>query len=369
MIYLDFAATTPMLAQAIEAYANAATKLYGNSASLHDAGSMASAYVEAVRKQLATKLNVVADGITFTGSGTEANVLAICSMALAQKKRHIITSQAEHTSVHAAMNYLQQHGFTVERLPLQQDGCIDVAAVEQAMTDDTALISIQHVNSEIGVIQPIAAISKLAKQKNVLLHVDCVQSFGKIEVPTNVDAMTVSAHKIGGPRGLGAMYVNPRRRTVPLFPGMTHERGLRGGTLDVPSIVAFGAAMTHYTYDLEKQWQLRDTFTARLAQQHATLIESKRDTQLPNIIGLCMRGIEGQLALLHCNAQSIAISTGSACDITSASGTKAILAMGKSFDEARQFCRISTGITTTEEHMLACAAALNSLIQSRHAVQ
>lgn len=368
MIYLDFAATTPMLPQAIEAYAQAATQLYGNSASLHDAGGAASAYVEAVRRQLAMKLQVSVDGITFTGSGTEANALAICALALSQKKRHIITSYAEHTSVQAAMHYLQQHGFTIERLPFTEQGVVDVAQVEAAITPNTALISVQHVNSEIGTIQPVAQLAALAKKYDVLYHVDCVQSFCKIDVPSDVDAITVSAHKIGGPRGVGAMYINPRRRTVPLFPGMTHERGLRGGTQDVPSIVAFGAAMAYYTYDLDVQWALRRTLQETLSS-HVTWIEGPRKHQLPSIVGVCIEGIEGQLAMLQCNAAQIAISTGSACDITSASGTKAIIAMGKTFDEARQFCRISMGMTTCHEHIIACSDALNSLIRSRHAVQ
>lgn len=368
MIYLDYAATSPMLPEVIAAYKDAAHAIYGNSASLHDAGGAAAAYVEVVRAQLAAALGVVKDGIYFTGSGTESNVLAICSYALAQKKRHIITSQAEHTSVHAAMNYLEQHGFTVERLPLQSNGVIAVADVEAAITEDTALISLQYVNSEIGTIQPVFTIRALAQERNIFFHVDCVQSFQKL-APIEADAITVSAHKIGGPKGIGACYINPRKRIVPLFPGMTHERGMRGGTLDVPGIVAFGAALTHYRYNYEQHLKLRQLFRETIDSSRATMISAGASEQLPSIIGLCIRGIEGQLVMLHCNSEQIAISTGSACDIHSASGTKAILALGKSFDEARQFCRLSTGIDTTEHDIIAAANALNSLIHARYTVQ
>lgn len=368
MIYLDYAATSPMLPEAIAAYAQAAETVYGNSASLHDAGGVSSAYVEAVRAQLAEALNVSKDGIYFTGSGTESNVLAICSYALAQKKRHIITSQAEHTSVHAAMNYLQQHGFTIERLPLQANGVVAIADVEAAITDDTALISLQYVNSEIGTIQPVEDVLALARAHNIFMHVDCVQSFQKLP-PIQADAVTVSAHKIGGPKGVGACYINPRKRIVPLFPGMTHERGIRGGTLDVPGIVAFGAALTHFRYDIERQTTLRAQFIAALQSSHTTIIGAQANEQLPSIIGLCIQGVEGQMAMLHCNSAQIAISTGSACDINSASGTKAILALGKSFHEARQFCRLSTGMHSTVEDMLAAAHTLNSLIHTRYTVQ
>lgn len=369
MIYLDYAATTPMLPQAIEAYTQAATTVYGNAASLHDVGGLANMYVERVRRQIAAALQVVADGVYFTGSGTEGNWLALLSLALAQPKRHIITSAAEHTSIHAAVNYLEQHGFTVTRLQLTAQGIIDMTQLEQAITDDTALISIQYVNSEIGSIQPVAEIAALAKQQAILYHVDCVQAFCKVALRCEVDALTVSAHKIGGPKGCGAVYINPRCRPVPIFPGMTHERGLRGGTLDVAAIIAFGAALEHFSYDLQQQWQLRRQLTQQLATTYGQIIEAPADKQLPNIIGLCINGMEGQHVMLACNERGIAISTGSACDINSASGTKAILAMGKSFDEARQFCRISIGSTTNSRHIEALSEILNSLIHERHHVQ
>ena len=369
MIYFDFAATTPMCPEAIHAYTEAATKLYGNTASLHDAGGEAMLYVEAVRQQIAEKLRVEKEGIYFTGSGTEGNWLAIVSIALAQPKRHIITSEAEHTSLHAAMNYLEQHGFVITRLPLTDEGVVCCRMLEEAITEETALFSFQHINSEIGAVQPIEDIAKLAKVHNVLLHVDCVQSFCKRALPCAVDSITISAHKIAGPRGCGAIYINPSCRTVPIFSGMTHERGLRGGTLDVPAILAFSAAIAAYTYDQSNYEKLRAQLRLSLHPQYHAWIEAPSHQQLPSIIGMCIHGIEGQLVMLRCNEKGIAISTGSACDIHSASGTKAILAMGKTMDEARQFIRISYGPTTTLAQIDALAHTLNALIHERHPVQ
>lgn len=368
MIYLDYAATTPMTRFALDAYAEAAQNLFGNASSLHDAGSRASQAVEWSRQVIAERLGVHPDGIVFTGSGTEGNLLAIISLARSRHRgMHIITSMSEHTSVHAAMNTLEAEGFQVTKVALNSDGTIDIEALEQAICADTTLISIQHVNSEIGSIQPIEKIIQLAKKHQIYIHVDCVQSFCKLPIAhfaRDVDGLTISAHKIGGPKGCGAVYLNPYVRVQPLYPGVTHERGLRGGTLDTPSIVSMAVATKTFQYDLNKQWQLRDRLLKLVLQQGASgiqVIEAKRSEQLPNIVGLCLKGVEGQLVMLKLNEAGIAISTGSACDINSASGTKAIIAMGKTMNEARQFFRISFGLSTTLQEVERCAEQLKKL--------
>ena len=368
MIYLDYAATTPMLQQALEAYGEAAQTYFGNASSLHDAGGLAHDAVKWSRQVIADKLGVHRDGIIFTGSGTEGNIIAILSLARTKKRgAHIITSEAEHTSVHAAMNTLEREGFRVTKMPLNAQGVIDLEALHKAIRADTTLISIQHVNSEIGTIQPIEEVIKLAKQHGILVHVDCVQSYCKLPVATfanQVDGLTISAHKIGGPKGCGAIYLNPYVRVEPLFPGVTHERGLRGGTLDTPSIVAMAVATKQFRYELEYQWQLREAFLTALEKienSHTSSVQvvgGPHAQQLPNIVGLCMSGMEGQLVMLKLNEAGIYVSTGSACDIHSASGTKAILAMGKTMDEARQFFRISFGMDTTRTEVLQCAEQL-----------
>lgn len=355
MIYLDYAATTPMTEGAIRAYSEVAREFAGNPSSLHDMGGKAAAAVMWARKVIADKLGVHQDGIIFTGSGTEGNLLAILSLARgAHRGKHIISCMAEHTSVHAALNTLEGEGFEITRLPLTPEGILDVASLEMAIRPDTTLISIQHVNSEIGTIQPIKGIAEVAKKFGIRTHVDCVQSFCKLDLTDfsgEVDGITVSAHKIGGPKGCGAIYLNPRVRATPVFPGVTHEKGLRGGTLDSPSIVAMAVAVEEFKYDIDAQWQLRQDLIKGLDKELFQVIEASSENQLPNICGICLSGFEGQYVMLKLNEEGIYISTGSACDINSASGTKAILAMGKSLTEARQFFRISFGSNTTRDEI------------------
>lgn len=364
MIYMDYAATSPMSNKALEAYCEVAKRYYGNSASLHDLGGQANYFVEQARAIVARKLGVKSDGIIFTGSGTEGNLLSILSLALASKKgKHIISSQAEHTSVHAALNTLEKMGYSVTKLPLQLDGCIQVNQVREAIKEDTALITIQHVNSEIGSIQPVEEIALIANSQNIFFHVDCVQSFCKLPTTSfgaNVDAITISAHKIGGPKGCGAIFVNPQIRVPSLTPGVTHERGLRGGTLDTPAIVAFATAIENYHFERQHYELLRQYLQSHLPPA-CRLIECVR--QLPNICGLMMDKVEGQYVLLKLNEAGICISTGSACDIHSESGTKAIISMGYTMEEARQFFRISFGPTTTFEEINQLTFALSNILK------
>lgn len=362
MIYMDYAATSPMASNALQAYCDVAKRYYGNSASLHDLGGQANYFVEQARAIVAGTLGVESDGIIFTGSGTEGNLISILSLALASKKgKHIISSQAEHTSVHAALNTLEKMGFTITKLPLQLNGCIDVEQVREAIREDTALITIQHVNSEIGSIQPVEEIAIIANNENIFFHVDCVQSYCKLATNSfsaYVDAMTISAHKIGGPKGCGAIFINPKIRVPALTPGVTHERGLRGGTLDTPAIVAFAAAIENYQYERQHYDLLRQYLRKNLPSA-CQLIDSVE--QLPNICGLIMEKVEGQYVLLKLNEAGICISTGSACDIHSESGTKAILSMGYTMEEARQFFRISFGPTTTFEEIDQLLSALTNV--------
>ncbi|WP_332649906.1 cysteine desulfurase family protein [Lysinibacillus sp. 54212] len=365
MIYLDYAATTPMTARAIAAYSEAAQELAGNPSSLHDMGGRAAAAVTWARKVIAEELGVHEDGIIFTGSGTEGNLLGILSLAKgARGGKHIISCMAEHTSVHAALNTLEGEGYKVTRLPLTQEGIIDLASLEMAIRSDTTLISIQHANSEIGTVQPVKEIARIAKRFGVRIHVDCVQSFCKLDITDfsgEVDGITVSAHKVGGPKGCGAVYLNPRVRATPVFPGVTHEKGLRGGTLDTPSIVAMAVGVEEFKYNIDYQRQLRHDLLEGLDSSLFQVIEAPAENQLPNICGICMKGIEGQYVMLKLNEDGIYISTGSACDINSASGTKAILAMGKSLTEARQFFRISFGSETTHEEIATVNKALHRI--------
>ncbi|WP_082860585.1 cysteine desulfurase family protein [Domibacillus aminovorans] len=357
-MYFDYAATSPMRKEAIDVYIEAAMHFPGNTSSPHDEGTKAHLLLQRCREQIAKKAGVPADGIYFTGSGTEGNILSILSMARNRKGMHVITSMAEHTSVHSAMALLEAEGFEVTKLPMNEKGVISAEDVLAAIRPDTVLISIQHINPEIGTIQPVKQIAKLAKKHGILFHTDCVQSFGKIDVTgIEADAMTFSAHKIGGPKGCGAIYLSPHCLITPVFPGLTHEKGVRGGTVDTPAIAAFAEA-SQFPIDLKHLAHLRNLLKKELNGTVCKWIEADEAEQFPGVIGMCIPGIEGQLVMLSLNAKNIYISTGSACDTSAAAGTKAAIAMGLSIDEARQFFRISLGYGTTEEEVLELARSL-----------
>lgn len=365
MVYADYAATAPMTEQALETYRDIAKRFYGNPSSPHNEGTNAKQIVENARRMIAHCAGVMPEGIYFTGSGTEGNLIAILSIARAnaQKGKHIITSAAEHTSVHAAMNTLEQEGFRITRLPLGQNGQVRLQAIREVICEDTILISIQHINSEIGSIQPIEQITKLAKKHQIRCHVDCVQSFTKFPLESfasEVDAMTFSAHKVGGPKGCGAVYIHPKCKVAPLFPGLTHEGGLRGGTVDVPGIAAFAVAAIESKEQTNLLYlsTLRNTLKKLLVDSPYQFVEAPTEAQYPAICGMRMNGLEGQYIMLRLNERGIYISTGSACDVNNSVGTKAIIAMGYHKDEARQFFRISFSSHTTREDIKKVAEGL-----------
>ncbi|WP_342666990.1 IscS subfamily cysteine desulfurase [Domibacillus tundrae] len=357
-MYFDYAATSPMKKEALDIYIEAVHHFSGNTSSPHDEGTRASLLLEQCRTEIASRAGVLKDGIYFTGSGTEGNILALLSLARNKPKKHIITGMAEHTSVHSAMTVLQTEGFNITKMPLNENGIVTAESIIAAIRPDTVLVSIQHINPEIGTIQPIAQIAAEAKKRGILFHTDCVQSFGKVSLDSiNADAMTFSAHKIGGPKGCGAMYLSPFIAAKPVFPGLTHEKGIRGGTVDTPAIAAFAEAAKKAA-SLEKLWTLRHLLKEQLEGSSVKWIEGNDSNQYPGVIGMCIPGIEGQLVMLALNAQKMYISTGSACDASSASGMKAALAMGMTMEEARQFFRVSFGPETTEDEVKKLGKAL-----------
>lgn len=353
---------------AIEAYRETATKYYGNSSSLHEAGWLAEQLLENAREIIAQTCGVSKEGIYFTGSGTEGNLIAILSIVGAQKGKHIITSAAEHTSVHAAMNALEKQGYEITKVPMNADGQVNMELIEQAIRPTTALISMQHINPETGVIQPVDELIQIAQKHRIKTHIDCVQSFMKLKLKgllSRVDGATISAHKVGGPKGLGAIYLNPRCQVSPIFPGLTHERGIRGGTIDIPAIVAFASVVQSFQEeDFTNSWQLREEFIRHLDTNLVEVIESK-SSQLPTIIGCVAKGIEGQLVMLKLSEKGYYISTGSACDIGHEGGTKAIEAMGYDLEAARGFFRISFHPSHTKAIMRNLSKEINQIIQNR----
>jgi len=373
MIYLDYAATTPMSEEALETFVSASKHYFGNERSLHDVGSNASLLLEACRKQLAGFLNASPASIYFTSGGTESNILGLQTLLKSTKKlgRHILTTNLEHSSINNYVKVLEEQGFEITYIPVNQNGIVSVDLIKKAIRDDTILGIFQHVNSEIGAIQPIKDIANLFKPFNIMLHCDCVQSFGKLDINLaefDVSSISISSHKLYGPKGVGALYINPKLTSQPIYPGTSHESGIRPGTVNVPAIASFVTAVGHIinskTHDQQRYLSLRQIFRNELKDvEKLVRFEGSDDDCIPNIIGMRINGLEGQFVMLECNRHQFAISTGSACAIGMQKPSETMLAIGRSEHEAKQFFRISIGKYTNEEDLTKLASTLKLIMK------
>lgn len=373
MIYFDFASTTPLCPKAGDMYLKIATEYFGNASSLHDIGGQSAAILENCRNELATLLGVNKNGLYFTSGGSEANFLAIEALLSSPKRvgNHIITGIAEHSSIHGAMNRLKKKGWEITYLPFNQSGLIDLDMLKDSIKQETVLITIQHVNSEIGTIQPIEDIARICALNNIHFHSDLVQSFGKIDlknIASLVSSFSFSGHKIYGPKGIGGVYINPSIFWAPFLPGSTHEKGLRPGTVNIPAIAAMTVAAQNVHNQIPihfKQFQLlRETMinTLNPIKDYIKIHQARESSQLSSIIGLSISGIEGQWLMLECNRAGFAISTGSACQVGMASPSKAMEAIGITGKEAKEFIRISFGRSTKIEDVQKLGQNLRSIV-------
>ena len=369
MIYLDHAATTPLSETALKVYQETATHFFGNTQSPHRSGVKAATLLEQCRKTFADFLQGEPDGVVFTSGGTEANQLAIETLLKSSKKkgRHIISTVIEHASILNYLQKLKQEGYEITLLPVDNNGLISFADLKAVLTENTVLVTIQFVNSEIGSIQNIQKIGEFLKQHPVLFHSDCVQAFGKIPIDIkacHLDGVSISGHKLYGPIGTGVCYLNPFLNRRPLISGGTHEMGLRPGTVNLPAIAAFTAASAELLQIQETELQrvslLKGNFLTKL-DSRITVLGSNANT-LPHILGLMLPNIEGQYAMLSCSRQGIMLATGSACSIGRQAPSHVIKALGKSNAIAKTFIRLSFGKHTTEEALERVAFVLNGLI-------
>lgn len=360
MIYLDYAATTPIDQHALDIYVKASKKYFGNPSSLHDIGSEADEMLTVCRKEFANLIGGE-DGVYFTSGGSESNILAIRSLIDGNKAKgnHLITTEVEHSSVYNLFKQLETEGYDVTYLPIDSDGQIKFDSLEEAIQENTILASIHHGNSEIGAVQPLEEIGYLLHKHDVIFHADCVQTFGKIPIDVKkyyLDSLSVSSHKIYGPKGVGACYINPKVKWQPQQAGTTHESGFKPGTVNVPGILSFiGAAqlaISKLVDNKKKHERLRAFLKEKLIQiNHEITVYGESTNNLPGIVGLTISGIQGQYVMLECNRNDIAISTGSACQVGQQSPSRTMLSIGKSEDEAKQFIRISFGSETEEAHI------------------
>jgi cysteine desulfurase len=362
-IYMDYHATTPVDPRVIEAMLPYFNEHFGNAASRnHSFGWEAEAAVEAARKQLADLIGANAKEIIFTSGATESNNLAIKGAAemYREKGSHIITCVTEHKATIDTCKKLEKQGLRVTYLPVQKDGRISLDDLRAAITDKTILISIMTANNEIGVLQPIAEIAAIAKEKGILVHTDAVQAVGKVPFNVNelkVDLVSISAHKMYGPKGVGALYVrrrNPRVLLSEQISGGGHERGMRSGTLNVPGIVGLGKAaalcQAEMAQETERLRALRDRLNRRLHEQLDELyINGSMEHRLPHNLNVSFAYVEGESLLMGIN--DVAVSSGSACTSASLEPSYVLKALGAGDDLAHSSIRFGLGRWTTEEEV------------------
>jgi cysteine desulfurase len=363
-IYLDYAATCPMDQRVVDAMLPTFTQVFGNAASrTHVFGWKAEEAVEQARAEVAGLIGADPKEITWTSGATEANNLAIKGAVefLAESgKKHIITVVTEHKAVLDTCKYLERHGYEVTYLPVNLDGLITVEQVEAAIRPETAIVSVMFANNETGVIQPITEIGALCHKHGVLFHTDAVQAYGKVPLDVeamNIDLLSMSAHKVYGPKGVGALYVRRRRPRVRLAPqihGGGHERGNRSGTLNVSGIVGFGAAARLARELMPEEsariTSIREHLRTRLMTEipHATL-NGSAEHRLPGTLNISFAYVEGESLLM--GLKDVAISSGSACTSASLEPSYVLKAMGLDDELAHSSLRITVGRFTTLEEV------------------
>jgi cysteine desulfurase len=360
-IYLDYAATTPVHPDVVQAMSPYFTDIYGNPSSLHCCGQEAKQAVEGSRSLVAALINAYSDEIIFTSGGTESDNTAITGIAYASKSRgnHIITSSIEHHAVLETCHFLGKSGFAVTYLPVDKYGMVSPDDVKKAITDKTILISIMMANNEVGTIEPISEIGVIAKDGGICFHTDAVQAVGHIPVNVEklgVDLLSISAHKLYGPKGIGALYIRRGTKIQTYLHGGSQERLLRAGTENVPGIVGFGkaAAIAHKELHAESDrlTVLRDKLIDGLKERVDNLnLNGHPVKRLPGNVNISVAFVEGESMLLSLDLAGICVSTGSACSSSSLEPSHVLMAMGLSAEQAHGSLRFSMGKWTTEDEI------------------
>lgn len=360
-VYFDYANTGPVDPRVLKEMMPYFQEVFGNPSSLHDFGQTAAEAVDKAREKVAGLIGSFKEEIIFTASSTEANNFALKGIALANRRRgeHIIISQIEHFSVLHPAKTLEKWGFEVTYLPVDKYGLVDPSRVEEAITRETVLISIMHANNEIGTIEPIEEISKVARKKGVYLHSDASATVGIIPVNVQklgVDALTFSAQSLYGPKGAGVLFLKKGVRIMPLMEGGIQEEGRRPGTENVPAIVGLGKASELAKAELEERSKiltpLRDKLMRELPQRIKDLrINGHPERRLPNNVDVCVEFIEGESILMLLNSKGIAVSSGSACTSRALKASHVLTAIGVPAAVAQGSLLFSLGVGNNEEEI------------------
>jgi len=355
---MDYAATTPVDPRVVQVMKPYFSKKYGNSMSLHSFGIEAKQTLEDSREMVTSLMNADAKRLIFTGSATESDNLALKGIAFANRKKgkHIIVSTIEHHAVLEPAKWLEKQGFEVTYLPVDQYGLIDLNKLENVIRNDTIMVSIIFANNEIGVIQDIEEIGKICKEKDVYFHSDATQAFGKVPIDVkkmNIDLLTVNAHKMYGPKGVGGLYIRDDIEIEPLIHGGGHEFGLRSSTVNVAGIVGFAKAVEiqkkEMKSDAKKQIGFRDRMIKEISNIPDSRLNGHLTKRLPNNVNFSFAYIEGESLIIQLDMKGIAASTGSACSSESLEPSHVLLAIGLKHEEAHGSLRLTLGKYNTKE--------------------
>ena len=360
-VYFDHSATTAVLPEVAEAMTPYFLEKYGNSSSIHSFGREAKIALEDARRSVAKLLNADPTEIVFTSGGTESDNLAVKGVAMykGKMKGHIVTTIVEHHAVLEPCEYLKRFGVDVTIVPVSSEGLVDVGDIERAIRNDTVLISVMMANNEIGTIQPVREIGKLAQSRSIPFHTDAVQAIGKLPIDVkadNIDMLSLSAHKFHGPKGVGALFVKKGTKIEPVIQGGGQERGLRSSTVNVAGAVGLGRAAEIAMRDLEptceKMKSLRDRMIRRIPEiVTRSYVNGHKTKRLVNNVHFRFDFIEGEGLILQLDFKGIAASTGSACSTGSLEPSHVLRALGLTHEQAHGSLRITLGRENTEEEV------------------
>jgi cysteine desulfurase len=358
-IYLDYAATTPVDPRVLKAMEPYFSKKFGNTMSLHSFGQEAKTALEEAREIVADLMGAKPSEVIFTSSATESNNLALKGVAFANRKKgnHIIISSIEHSCIMESAKWLEKQGFEITRLKVDKYGLVDPEDVKKAIKKETILVSVMHANNEIGTIEPIEEIGKICKERGVYFHTDAAQTFGKIKINVNkmnIDLMTVSSHKMYGPKGVGALFIREGVKIEPILHGGGHEMGLRSSTVNVAGIVGFAKACEVAKKEMEKEakrlTKLRDKLIKGVLEKiPGSHLNGHPTKRLPNNANFWFEGVEGESIVIQLDLLGIAASTGSACSTEKLEPSHVLLAIGLRPEQAHGSLRLSLGRWTTEK--------------------
>jgi cysteine desulfurase len=383
MIYLDYNATTPLCDAAREAMEPCFSKNFGNASSIHRAGRNARAAVDNGRDKIASLLKANPNEIVFTGGGTESCNLAVLGLARCRTDGggHVICERTEHHAVLHAVEHLEKHeGFEVTWLDTSNDGIVDLDQLAKAIRPETRLVSIMTANNETGVIQPVREISKICRDRGVLLHSDCVQAFGKIDIDMSlVDAASFAAHKFYGPKGVGFLFLRSGLSLQPVLFGGSHENQRRPGTENVPAIAGMAAAaefvLSNRDAEQKREEKFRDELWNLISQNVPDArLNGQNAPRLANTLNVSLMGIDSEMLLIALDLKGVCASSGSACMVGSVSASHVLLAMGLPVERARSAVRLSLGKQTTAEEIAATGKIIGEIVdrvakrKSAHAV-